>query len=236
MNDEINTLKSEITRLNRIITVLLDRIIAAEQENLVLKNENALRNSIYTHADSEMGMINDFNTHPAFEKGIKENNDTAPVFDKHIKNSNDTDADFYKGIKKDNDTHANFGKGIINDFNTHAKTGNASAKSLGSAAATVRAAIEINNDNVVKLSKALQQFFPHTRQRNAISTIAHELLYLHNATHATSKELRKEAGLSKPGFAKHLPKLKRRGLVVYVPPKKYKLTALSRSIIADAFE
>ena len=233
--DENNNLRAEIARLNKIITVLLDQISVLKAENNALKNERGIKNIFDTVPDYDKDIKENIDTDVISEKGIEENIDTDVTSRKGVKENIDTDATSEKGIKESIDTVATIGKGIKENFNTTAANSSAAKTDIGNAAVYLPAHIEADNTNVVKLAKALRNFLPDTRQHDALSNIARELLLLHNATRATSHELRKEAGLSKPGFAKHLPKLKRRGFIMSEPPLKYRLTEMSREIMEKVF-
>ena len=79
---------------------------------------------------------------------------------------------------------------------------------------------------------------PHLQKRNASSvnaTVSRELLLLHNAGKATGAELRGFSGLSEAGFKKHLPNLKRYGLVEKQPPLNYVLTDKVNHILLKLF-
>jgi len=233
--DENNNLKSEITRLNNIITVLLDQISALKAENSALKVGKGIQNSNDTVPDYYNGIEDNSNTVATSEKGTQPELDTVPTFDKGTPSELSTIATSEKGTQPELNTIATIGKGVKANFNTVAESGSAANANLGNAAINLPAHIEPDSTNVVKLAKYLRSFLPDTRQRDARSSIARELLLLHNASRVTSHELRKAAGLSKPGFAKHLPKLRRRGFIMREPPLKYKLTEMSRDIIAKVF-
>ena len=233
--DENDNLKPEITRLNRIITVLLDEISALKAQNSALRNEKGIENSNDTVPDYDKGIENNINTVTTSWKGTQSDIDTVPTSDKGIKNDNDTVATSWKGINTNIDTDVTIGKGIKSDFNTVAETGSTVKTGMGNAAVNLPTHIEVNSANLTKLAQVLRQYYPATKQRDAINIIARELLLLHNTSRATAKELRREAGLSKPGFAKHLPKLRRRGLIVKEPPLKYRLSEMSLGIIEKVF-
>lgn len=235
MTDEINILKSEITRLNRIISVLLRQISALEAENNVLKSEKGIQISNDTVPDYYKGIKSNIDTAPISEKGTRSGLNTFPPSEKGIQSELGTVPTSEKGIQPELNTIPTIGKGIKTDFNTDATTGSTPKTGLGNAPVNLAAHIEADTTNVIKLAKHLRQFLPATKQHHALSIIARELLLLYNASRASSHELRKAAGLSKPGFAKHLPKLKRRGLIANAPPLKYKLTDYSREMIEKVF-
>jgi hypothetical protein len=66
--------------------------------------------------------------------------------------------------------------------------------------------------------------------------VGKQLLLIHNkGGMATSKELREVTGLSKDGFAKHLPFLHRSGLVIRHTYNKYSLSENVKALIIQAF-
>jgi hypothetical protein len=95
--------------------------------------------------------------------------------------------------------------------------------------------IMANDMALSKLRHALHGHLPRTSKWDLYENIALELLLLHNAGKATGTQLRKSAGLSIGGFAKHLPKLKRSGLIKNLPPSNYVLTSSSTHILLKTF-
>ena len=97
------------------------------------------------------------------------------------------------------------------------------------------ARITITLEVLEKMKVALHGYLPHTAPHDLYGTVTDELICLHNNGKATSNELREACGLSVPGFAKHLPKLQRLGLIVKQPPLNYVLTETSKHILLKTF-
>jgi len=95
--------------------------------------------------------------------------------------------------------------------------------------------ITVDGDSLRKLSDGLHGYLPRTARWDLYLNVANELLLLHNAGKATGTQLRNIAQLSVPGFAKHLPKLKRSGLIIKDPPNNYILTGISKHILLKTF-
>jgi hypothetical protein len=100
---------------------------------------------------------------------------------------------------------------------------------------TLPASLPVDIASILKLKPALRSYFPNNTRHDFYKMVASELLFLHNAGKATGLQLRQASGLSKPGFAKHKPKLHELGFIVKVPPSKYALTDLSKDILLRTF-
>ena len=96
---------------------------------------------------------------------------------------------------------------------------------------------KLNNDghSCGILAQALRVYLPRTSRWDLADKVASELLLLHNLGKATTTQLRECAGLSKTGFAKHLLKLQRCGLMKKQPPSNYALTEISAHILLQLF-
>ena len=95
--------------------------------------------------------------------------------------------------------------------------------------------ITADSHALTKLRAGLHGHLPRTARWDLYENVARELLLLHNAGKATGTQLRNIAQLSVPGFAKHLPKLKRSGLIKKEPPSNYVLTEYSKHILLETF-
>ena len=95
--------------------------------------------------------------------------------------------------------------------------------------------IQIDVPSLEKLKVALYGHLPRTAMKDLYENVAYELFYLHNFGKATGTELRKSGILSKPGFTKHLTKLKEYGLIKKQPPSNYVLTENSKHILLKLF-
>jgi len=171
--------------------------------------------------------------------------------------------DLLEAVNKDGSLYTVFEKGLIDALSQYIKTGdmqntlyyyyayfveaveekNLKASKIREAALNVRfedthilpGQITVHGPTLAKLKAALYGHLPRTAKRELYKTVARELLFLHNEGKATGPQLRNIAELSVPGFAKHLPKLKRSGLIIKQPPKNYVLTEKSKHILLLTF-
>lgn len=100
---------------------------------------------------------------------------------------------------------------------------------------TLPVKIAIDATSIEKLKSALHGYLPATAKHDLYINVAYELLLLHNNGKTTGTQLREFSGLSKSGFAKHLPKLKRMGLIKKQPPSNYVLTETSIHLLLKTF-
>ncbi|MBK5286361.1 MAG: hypothetical protein JJE25_13260 [Bacteroidia bacterium] len=95
--------------------------------------------------------------------------------------------------------------------------------------------ITVDDDAIVSLSFYLRKVFHVRTSEGKLLNVAKELLFLHNHGKGLGHDLRREARLSKPGFAKHLPTLHRHGLIKRGEKKFYHLTDFSKQLIDKIF-
>ena len=100
---------------------------------------------------------------------------------------------------------------------------------------TLPSQITIDNGSISKVRIALREHLPRVSRRDFQRTVARELLFLFNAQKATGAQLRTASGLSKAGYAKHQPLLKKYGFVVYQSPSNYVLTEKSKHLLLKLF-
>ena len=233
--EEMALLKIEIDRLYKIISHLNELIGILKAENIFLKNKTGIKNIYDAITDFENGIKNIKNTIPDFDNGVKIYQDTNPDFENGIKNINTANAEFESGTKNIHDTNAEIEKGIKQNINTNANIDTGSKSGINNPKVTITHTIEIDNLNKWNLVRGLKKILPRSTKLYSMYAIAGELLLIHNNGSATYEEMRHIANLSKPGFAKHGPKLIRRGLVQRASHKKYVLTRQSKDIIAKIF-
>jgi hypothetical protein len=233
--DEITFLKTENKRLKVIISALVEQAEILKKENYSLKNpgltysaendisifENSINNinevhvengndikSLNTiHLENNIDINNVQDTFSENENGIKTFKNTDSENEKYIKNVQAVDSENEKGIKSVSDSITAF----------------SSVK------------IKTTKDNVVKLSTLLHKILPLRSSQSRAMNMAYQLLFLHNNGTGTGNDLYRVSSLSKPGFAKHLPKLKRENFIKKSGPGKYSLTYKSQQIIYQAF-
>jgi hypothetical protein len=219
--DEIATLKAEISRLNNIITILIDQIN-------IMKGRYSASN--FANEDK-----NDIATIPDFENGDNKVIATIPNFNNSSNNIFPTISDFKKDNDKLIDTIPDFKNSSNNINTTIVNIENGSNTNLEGAPKIVPAYIELNNYNISYVAHSLRGIFGVTVKWGKLKAVASELLYLHNNGHGSYEDLRKITMLSNPGFDKHAPTLKRKGLIMRQSHKKYVLTEMSKGIINKVF-
>ena len=247
--DETADTRKEIDRLNRIISILVDRIEYLEKENTILANVISANLSGLTTSVSGKGTTDDGSTIaekgsgtpdlrstiPEKGKGTPDLRSTIPEKGKGTPDIRSTIPEKGKGTPDIRSTIADLVKGIKDAGSTIAEKGSGTTANPAPAAVTALHPVEINSTTVWKLSRALKKFYPVSIKRNTLSSVASQLLLLHNQGTASYPELRKISGLSAPGFKKHAPKLKRQGFIRRDSFQKYSLTQLSKDLMAQNF-
>jgi hypothetical protein len=97
------------------------------------------------------------------------------------------------------------------------------------------AKIAYKDDSITKLMTALHGHLPNFARKDLYRKVAIELINLQSLGKATSTEIREFTGMSVTGFAKHLPKLMRYGLIKKQAPLNYVLTDVSNHIFLELF-
>lgn len=233
--EETTHLKNEIDRLNKIINILVDQVETLKSENTILKNRSGAKNVNDTIADFGKGMISSFDTNTKIRNGDKQSHDTISDFENGAQSSLNTIPDFDNGAKSSLNTIPDFDNGTKQTFNTNANIGSGSKQGSGNLLLIDLKPRPLNSEAAKKLGFSLRSILPPSTKTWALRGIAAELLFIHNNGSASYKELQDITMLSDPGFAKHAPKLKRRGLIYRESHKKYKLTQLSKDLIAKTF-
>ena len=94
--------------------------------------------------------------------------------------------------------------------------------------------VEQTSITLVYLYLHLNRLLPHNSKQDLYKNVAKELLFLHNNGPSKQTQLREASGISVSGFAKHLPKLIKVGLIKELPKKNYELTEKSINIMREA--
>ncbi|HLG34947.1 MAG TPA: hypothetical protein VI757_08720 [Bacteroidia bacterium] len=219
--DENTDLKNEVERLNKIISILVDRIDVLKRENIILRNVITANKLNIPASGLSNGTKDIVSTIPEKGSGTTDSRSTIPE-----KGSGTTDI---------RSTIPEKGNGTNDIGSTIPEKGNGINANLTPVALVGAHPIEINYGSVLKLSRALKKLFPVSIKHRTLRSVASQLLLLHNSGHASYSELRKISGLSVPGFAKHAPKLQRQGLIRREGYQKYALTQQSKTIISQNF-
>jgi hypothetical protein len=213
--------KSDIDFLLTLTSILTDQVHILKKEIDFLKNKMGIKNQFNTN-----DILSD-NVQPRFDTIDNFEEDIIDMIDTNDKNDDRNKQTFYtydyikNGIKHSSDPNLVNKDGINQVLNT--VTGIAPRD------------LKINSNSTALLSYSIRKFFPPRSSWEKSKHVAMEMLLIHNNGFASSDELRKITGLSKPGFAKHLPSLKRSGLVYRESYKKYALTELGKSIMNKTF-
>ena len=95
--------------------------------------------------------------------------------------------------------------------------------------------ISFDGASLSKLEVALRAHLPRNSRKDLCKKVAYEMLHLYNYKKATATELCDLTGYSVAGFAKHLPKLMKFGLIKKQPPSNYVLTEKANNILLELF-
>ena len=96
-------------------------------------------------------------------------------------------------------------------------------------------ALIVDGNAISKIENALRPYLPRTSKWDLYRKIALELLHLHNAGKATTRQLLKFSGLSSTGSTKHLTNLKKYGFIKKQPPNNYVLSDFSKHLLLKLF-
>jgi hypothetical protein len=247
--DEISSLKNEILKQNTIIAALIQQIEILKKENESLKKGIPTPNAQDAISNSDIGAQNIQGANLKSGNGTnnvqgtiqRNENGTNNVQSTIPKNENGTNN--VQGAIHENENGTNNVQSTIpgnengtNNVQTPIQgNGNGTKSVIASNSNFYLPSIEDNHINRNRLATALHRLLPLRAGRDKAYHVAIEILLLHNSGHATSDELRKATGLSKPGFKKHLPKVKRHGFIYKAGYKKYMLTNESKQILLDVF-
>ncbi|MBK5285803.1 MAG: hypothetical protein JJE25_10415 [Bacteroidia bacterium] len=233
--DEPTDTRKENERLNKVISILIDRIEHLEKENTILANLINANMRVFASSVSGSASTDEGSTIAEKGNGTPDIRNTIAGLVNGILNEKSTVAEKGKGATDMENTIAGLVSGIIDAENTIAEKGSGTTPKPAPAAVTALHPVEINSNTVWKLSRALKKFYPVSIKLNTLRSVASQLLLLHNQGTASYPELRKISGLSAPGFAKHAPKLKKQGFIRREGYQKYSLTPLSKNLIAQNF-
>jgi len=213
--------KSDIDFLLTLTSMLTDQVHILKKEIDFLKNKMGIKNEFNTNDILSDSVQSRFDTIDNFEEGSINMFDTNDKNDGRNKLIFYTDDNIKDGIKHSSDANQENKDGINQVLNT--VTGIAPRD------------LKINSNSTTLLGNSIRKFFPPRASWAKSKHVAMEMLLIHNNGFASSDELRKITGLSKPGFAKHLPSIKRSGLIYRESYKKYALTEFGKSIMNKTF-
>jgi hypothetical protein len=219
--EENDNLKSELLLLKKITTILIDQVSILKLEIDFLKNKDGIKNEFNSNDNLADIIKQRLNTIDNFKDGIN-----------NIFNSNDKNDDRRKSIL---DTNDNIKEGIKHSSDAKTETKDGINHALNTVPEITPHYLKINDHSIGILRGAVKGILPPRASWTKSKHVAMEMLLIHNNGFASSDELRKITGLSIPGFAKHLPSLKRSGLIHRESYKKYALTEFGKIIMNKAY-
>ncbi len=219
--DENTLLRIEIDRLNKTISVLLDHIETIKLNNAVSFLGNTPLDERSTISEKGNGTLEAMNL--LSEKGNSTSEAESIITEKG------------KATPYNRNTVSEKGNGTPGARSTVSEKGNGTSDVSGAKSGTLPHPIEANVANYSKLRDVVMTLFPTRVKHSKYKSITDLMIFLHNNLSATSAEMRKISGLSKPGYAKHYPSLERMGLIRKQPPHKYVLTEKSKEILLGVF-
>lgn len=227
---EIASLKSEVARLNRIITILLDENEALKARIAFPENgdrppnlkiaitENGKGNTNFGSAFTENGNGNTNLGSSTSENGKGNTNDGSALAENG--NGNTT---FRSPVSENGNGNTNLGSAIHENGNSHTNV-----------LPPLPENIPLTPGNLSRLYVFLrQQNFGKVRH-DSLRNAAALLLHFYNKGGGAYPELKKLTGLSKYGLAKYLRSLKKRGLIERDGWQKFKVTAHGISYLKQA--
>lgn len=218
MNDsEINRLQSEVTRLNRIISVLLEQNEHLKNENNLLRNGKASPDLSYSVAENINGTTDDSNSVEEKENGITEHSYSITENGNGTTEQRSSIAEKMNGTTGHSYSVAENSRGITEERNSLPVT------------------ITIDSQNIVKLSLKLRSNgFPKVSSQGRRNT-ATLLLHFYNKGRGDHTTLRKLTELSKGGLAKLIMSLKKRGLIHRTAYREFGVSAGGMQLLHLAF-
>ena len=214
-------LKNEILRLNKILDILINQVAILTKENALLKSGHVIK----TVSDDM----------PENMDGIKTSKMPMSENMDGIKSSDIPMSENMDGIKTgfyDIPEIEQRIKSIVYGMPQNAPPPKPAQTPVRKVAPLH---IETDIDAIATVAMHLRKVFHVSTSEGKLNNVARELLYLHNHGKGLGHDLRREAGLSKPGFAKHLPTLHRHGLIERGEKKFYHLTEFSKHLMDKIF-
>jgi hypothetical protein len=97
-------------------------------------------------------------------------------------------------------------------------------------------AIEPSDANIAKLAVGLKGNLHRNASRKKFISVARQIIMLHNnAGTATATDMKKASGLSDDGFSRQSIAVRKAGLTVRLPQKRFQLTGKSTEILNNVF-
>ena len=200
-------LKNEILRLNKILDILINQVAILTKENALLKSGHVIKTVSDDMPENMHGIKSSDMPMSENMDGIKTGFYDIPEIEQRIKS-------------------------IVYGMPQNAPPPKPAQTPVRKVAPLH---IETDIDAIATVAMHLRKVFHVSASEGKLNNVARELLYLHNHGKGLGHDLRREAGLSKPGFAKHLPTLHRHGLIERGEKKFYHLTGFSKDLMDKIF-
>lgn len=213
---EIASLKSEVARLNQIITILLEQNEALKARVALSENGVPVQSANVAYSKNGVGNTNALNSQS--ENGIGNNNTLDTYSENRI------------GNNKANVATSKTGVGNIHIQEPLSKNGVGNTN----ATETLSENIPLTPGNVGALYRFLRTQPIGKVRYSSVKNAAALLLHFYNKGGGAYPELKKLTGLSKYGLAKYLRSLKKRGLIERDGWQKFKVTAHAISYLKQA--
>lgn len=219
MSEEENSyLRKEISRLNQIITVLLEQNEVLKREISYVKNYIAAKTA---DNSNEKIFIGEGNIPVSNEKiSIGENNNPYSYDKINIGEENIIPS--YEEIIR--------GIGIVPSSNDKTNIGK------GNDVKPLPEVWAIDDGSVRLVSKRLKEVGLRNVKKMGKRNISKLLLHFHNKGKGSYAELRKLTGLSEGGLAKLIMSLKKRGLIHRSAYQQFELGATAKQLLENAYQ
>jgi hypothetical protein len=227
---EIASLRSEVARLNQIISVLLEQNEALKARVAVAEKTNRPGNPLIAIAENING--NNDVQKPLSEKTMPPNDVSIAIVENNSGNTNVQKPlsektmplnDVSIAIAENNSGNTDVQKPLSENNNgTQHTTG------------LQQHFIPLTGSHVMRLRAYLRSHGFNKVRETAIINAAKLLLHFNNKGNGSYPELRKLTGLSKYGLAKYLRSLKKRRLIERDGWQRFKLTAHGISCLRNA--
>ena len=217
METGITALHEEIERLNIIISALVEQNRQLKAEISSLKQiAGSTNTSVYSSAEIADGINTSLYSFNKKDNGITASGYASDKISNGVNVAGYSIAENGTGINEISDAVIKNQEGINKISNSSAE------KSEG-----------IKHVNIVFVKQALRSQLP-ARSYATLDKAAKIIMLLYEDPKQSHKTLMRLTGLSRPGMAKHIMMLKRKGLVVRTAFQTYKLTQASLFIIKNA--
>ncbi|HLG35833.1 MAG TPA: hypothetical protein VI757_13200 [Bacteroidia bacterium] len=228
-------LKNEILRLNKILDILINQVAILTKENALLKSGHVIKtvsDDMPENMDgiktSKMPMSENMDGIKSSDIPMSENMDGIKPSDMPMSENMDSIKTGFYDIPEIEQRI----KSIVYGMPQNAPPPKPAQTPVRKVAPLH---IETDIDAIATVAMHLRKVFHVSASEGKLNNVARELLYLHNHGKGLGHDLRREAGLSKPGFAKHLPTLHRHGLIERGEKKFYHLTGFSKALMDKIF-